>query len=76
MKPYETISVRGIPIKQIESVKIVGGNESLAYTTRCAILDELTQPNPQGELTITVPESAIDPLATAIAIELATTVTQ
>ena len=71
MKPYETISVRGIPIKQIKSVKIVGGNESLAYTTRCAILDELTQPNPQGELTITVPESAIDPLATAIAIELA-----
>ena len=71
MKPYETISVRGIPIKQVKSVKIVGGNEPLAYTTRCAILDELTQPNPQGELTITVPESAIDPLATAIAIELA-----
>ena len=71
MKPYETISVRGIPIKQVKSVKIVGSNEPLTYTTRCAILDELTQPNPQGELTITVPESAIDPLATAIAIELA-----
>ena len=71
MKPYETISVRGIPIKQVKSVKIVGSNEPLTYTTRCAILDELTQPNPQGELTITVPESAIDPLAIAIAIELA-----
>ena len=70
MKPYETISVRGIPIKQVKSVKIVGSNEPLTYTTRCSILDELTQPNPQGELTITVPESAIDPLATAIAIEL------
>ena len=71
MKPYETISVRGIPIKQVKSVKIVGSNELLTYTTRCSILDELTQPNPQGELTITVPSSAIDPLATAIAIELA-----
>ena len=71
MKPYETISVRGIPIKQVKSVKIVGSNEPLSYSTRCPILDELTQPNPQGELTITVPESAIDPLATAIAIELA-----
>ena len=70
MKPYETISVRGIPIKQVKSVKIVGSDEPLTYTTRCSILDELTQPNPQGELTITVPESAIDPLATAIAIEL------
>ena len=71
MKPYETISVRGIPIKQVKSVKVVGSNEPLTYTTRCSILDELTQPNPQGELTITVPSSAIDPLATAIAIELA-----
>ena len=71
MKPYETISVRGIPIKQVKSVKIVGSNEPLTYTTRCSILDEITQPNPQGELTITVPSSAIDPLATAIAIELA-----
>ena len=70
MKPYETISVRGISIKQVKSVKIVGSNEPLTYSTRCSILDELTQPDPQGELTITIPESAIDPLATAIAIEL------
>ena len=72
MKPYETISVRGIPIKQVKSVKVVGSNEPLTYSTRCSIMDELTQPNPKGELTITVPESVIDPLATAIAIELAT----
>ena len=71
MKPYETISVRGIAIEQVKSVEIVGSNEPLTYSTRCSILDELAQPNPQGELTITIPESAIDPLATAIAIELA-----
>ncbi len=89
MKPYETISVRGIPIKQVKSVKIVGSDEPLTYSTRCSIMDELNgqltdlslaqvpcppQPNPLGELTISVPESVIDPLATAIAIELATTV--
>ena len=71
MKPYETISVRGIAIEQVKSVEILGSNEPLTYSTRCSILDRLTQPNPQGELTITIPESAIDPLATAIAIELA-----
>ena len=71
MKPYETISVRGIPIKQVKSVKIVGSDEPLTYSTRCSIMDELTQPNPLGELIISVPESVIDPLATALAIELA-----
>ena len=72
MKPYETISVRGIPIKRVKSVKVVGSDEPLTYKTRCSIMDELTQANPLGELTITIPESVIDPLATAIAIELAT----
>jgi alpha-L-fucosidase len=71
MKPYETISVRGIPIKRVKSVKIVGSNELLCYSQRCSIMDELTQSDPNGELTITIPESVIDPLATAIAIELA-----
>jgi alpha-L-fucosidase len=74
MKPYETISVRGIPIKRVKSVTVVGSNESLAYSTRCSIIDELTKANPLGELTITIPESVIDPLATVIAIELTTTV--
>ena len=71
MKPYETISVRGIPIKRVKSVTVVGSDEPLTYSTRCSIMDELTQSNPLGELTISVPESVIDPLATAIAIELA-----
>ena len=70
MKPYETISVRGIPIKKVKSVKVLGNNETLTYTERCSIIDALSNPNPIGQLTISVPESAIDPLATVIAIEL------
>ena len=71
MKPYETISVRGMPIKRIESVKVVGTNETLAYTQRCSVIDQLTQSDPHGELIITVPESIIDSLATVISVELA-----
>lgn len=70
MKPYESISVRGIPIEQVTSVKIVGSKENLTYTKRCAIIDRIMNQNPLGELTITIPESVINPLATAIAIEL------
>ena len=74
MKPYETISVRGIPIKRIKSVRLVKSGQTLTYTQRCSVIDCLTQLDPDGELIITVPESVIDPLATVISIELASSV--
>lgn len=70
MKPYETISVRGMPIKRIKSVRLVGSEQTLDYTQSCSPIDRLTQSDPSGELIITVPESTIDPLATVISIEL------
>ncbi|MEJ1933148.1 alpha-L-fucosidase, partial [Nostoc sp. NIES-2111] len=48
MKPYETISVRGIPIKQVKSVSVLANGSSLTYTSRCAIMDSLFNPNPLG----------------------------
>ena len=70
MKPYESISVRGIPIKQVKSVQILADGRELDYTTRCAIMDSLMNPDPLGELTIQVPEQVVDPYATVIAIDL------
>lgn len=70
MKPYESISVRGVPIKRIKSVRVLADGTELLYTTRCA-LDSFSNPDPLGELTIQVPESVIDPYATAIAIDFA-----
>ncbi|MBD1919549.1 alpha-L-fucosidase [Microcoleus sp. FACHB-831] len=69
MKPYETISVRGVPIKRIKSVQVLANRMELNYSTRCGIMDSFTNSDPLGELTIQVPESAIDPYATAIAID-------
>lgn len=70
MKPYESISVRGVPIKRVKSVRVLADGTELSYTTRCA-LDSFSNPDPLGELTIQVPESVIDPYATAIAIDFA-----
>ncbi len=70
MKPYDTISVRGMPIKRVKSVRVLADGNELQYTTRCAIMDSFSNPNPLGELTIQVPESVIDPYATVIAIDL------
>ena len=71
MKPYETISVRGMPIKRVQAVQILASSRALDYTTRCSIVDSLFNPNPLGELTIQIPETSVDPYATVIAIDLA-----
>ena len=70
LKPYETISVRGVPIKRVKSVRVLADGTELSYTTRCAI-GSFFNPDPLGELTIQVPESVIDPYATVIAIDFA-----
>lgn len=70
MKPYETISVRGIPIKRVKSVFVLADGTALTYTSRCAIMDSLLNSNPLGELTIYVPESVINPYVTEICINI------
>jgi alpha-L-fucosidase len=64
------VTVRGVRVRQVRSVRVVGTNEQLPFTTRTAILDGLAA-DPLGEVTITVPESVLDPDATVLALELA-----
>ncbi len=71
MKPYETVSVRGVPIKRVQSVRVLASDTELKYTTRCSIVDSIFNSDPLGELIIQVPEAELDPYATAIAIDLA-----
>jgi alpha-L-fucosidase len=71
MRPYETVSVRGLHIKRVRSVRALSTGGELPFTSRCSIVDQMLNPDPQGELTITVPESALDPYATVLAIDLA-----
>jgi alpha-L-fucosidase len=37
---------------------------------RCPIIDELFNADPMGELTIRVPHSVLDPLATTLAVDI------
>lgn len=70
MKPYDTISVRGMPIKRIKSVSVLGEGEALTYRGRCAVIDQLFNPDPLGELMISVPAAVIDQDATVIVLEI------
>jgi alpha-L-fucosidase len=60
-----------VPIKRVKSVRALASGEPLNFTTRCSIPDRLLNSDPMGELTIEVPEAAIDHYATVIALEFA-----
>jgi len=70
MRPYETVSVRGVPIRRVAAVRALAHDAELTYTSRCSIIDDLFNADPVGELTIAVPESVIDPYATVIAVDI------
>lgn len=69
-RPYETVTVRGVPIRRVQSVTHPASGAELAFRTRCAVMDDMFNWDPAGELVIDAPES-IDPLADVIAVHLA-----
>lgn len=71
MQPYDEITVRGLPIKRIERVLHLATRQPLTFTSRCAILDQLFNADPMGEVTIRVPPALVDPYATVIAVDVA-----
>jgi alpha-L-fucosidase len=70
MRPYESLTVRGIRIRRVQRVTALSTGADLKFHTRCSIIDQFANPDPNGELTIRIPESAIDDLATTLKIEL------
>jgi alpha-L-fucosidase len=70
-RPYDTITVRGLPIRHVRSVRELRSGAALEYRTRCSVADQLFNDDPNGELIISVPEALLDPLATVVDVELA-----
>ena len=69
-RPYDSVSVRGVPIRRVRGVRDVATGTSLDHRGRCTVVDELMNPDPMGELTIDVPESLIDDVCTVIEVDL------
>ena len=64
------MTVRGVPIKRIERILDLATGTELAFTTRCAVIDELLNTDPQGEARIEIPEALVDDLATVLAMDI------
>jgi alpha-L-fucosidase len=69
LRPYEEVSVRGVRIKRLQSVRALSSGEELAFSTRAGVIESRFLPDPLGEVTIKVPEGAIDRYATVLALE-------
>ena len=71
MRPYETVSVRGVKVSRIKSVKVLKDGRELEYDKRTKISDMLLKnPDPMGEITITTPSSIIDEFVTVLVMDL------
>jgi len=70
MRPYDTVSVRGLPIRRVQSVRVLGSNRSLEFATRAPIIETLFGDDPMGEITIQVPADVVDPYVTVLAVDI------
>jgi alpha-L-fucosidase len=66
MKPYDSVTVRGVPIRRLRGVRALGTGTELPFTTRASIMDAMLNPDPLGEVTIRIPTADVDPDATVL----------
>ena len=71
MRPEESVSVRGVRTKRLRSVRALANGEALPFETRASIIDTHLNPDPAGEVIISVPVPAIDRYATVFALDFA-----
>jgi alpha-L-fucosidase len=69
MRPYEDVTVRGVPIARVRAIRSLSTGTELRWSSRAPIIDTLFNADPRGELRITVPEHALDSHATVLAID-------
>jgi alpha-L-fucosidase len=70
-RPYETVTVRGVPIRRLRGARELRSGQPLEFRTRCSILDDMFNADPSGEAILRIPEALLDPLATVIEIDIA-----
>jgi alpha-L-fucosidase len=68
MRPEEFVTVRGVHVKRLRSVKSLATGEALPFSIRTNVVDSIKR-DPKGEVEITVPDSAVDRHATVLALE-------
>ena len=70
-RPYDTVNVRGVPVRRVASVRDLGAGASLAFRARVSVVDQiLRNADPVGELQIEIPADVADDVATVLELRL------
>jgi alpha-L-fucosidase len=71
MRPYERITVRGLPVGRVQRVTLLSTGEELEWSTQTRKSDiHAASADPIGELRVVVPASSLDELCTVVAVDL------
>ena len=68
-RPYDTVTVRGVPVRRIGGVRHLATGTALRFTTRTGVIESFF-PDPSGEVTIEVPAGLVDEYATTLVLDL------
>lgn len=68
-RPFDSITLRGVPVKRVTRVQLLATGEPLEFTTRTSLIDRIA-PDPTGELTIGVPRDLDDEFATVVVLDV------
>jgi alpha-L-fucosidase len=69
MQPVAPVSVRGVPVQHLQSVRVLGHDDVLPFEIRIPVLDELMHVDGPGEVVIDVPAALRDPVATVLVLD-------
>jgi alpha-L-fucosidase len=69
MRPYESVTVRGVPVRRVQRVTEVASGTELRFVPRTTVLDHFNA-DPFGEIRILVPEDMLDDNATVLALDI------
>jgi alpha-L-fucosidase len=65
-RPYGYVVARGLPVRRVGGVRHLATGASLEMRTRATAEQEITNPDPIGEILIEIPEQLVDPIATVV----------
>lgn len=69
-RPYESVVVRGVPVRRLDRVVHVATGRELPYRAKLAVVDELLPtPGALGEVTIPLDADLVDDVATVVALD-------
>ena len=71
MRPYETVTIRAVPIRRVRGVHVLATGTPLRWRAHAGALDTLFNTDPLGEIDVEIPDAAIDAIATVLAIDVA-----